>query len=84
MPVSTGRQSAAEDDKWRNGAFTKALVEGLSGKADYSKNSVISINELDLYISERVKELTKGRQTPTTTKPTTIQDFPIAVTLIKK
>ncbi len=75
MPVSTGRQSAAEDDKWRNGAFTKALVEGLSGKADYSKNSVISINELDLYISERVKELTKGSQTPTTTKPTTIQDF---------
>lgn len=36
---------------------------------------------LDLYLSERVKELTKGEQTPTTTKPQTIQDFPIAVKL---
>jgi hypothetical protein len=34
---------------------------------------------LDLYLSERVKELTKGQQTPTTTKPLTIQDFPVAI-----
>lgn len=34
---------------------------------------------LDLYISERVKALTAGRQTPTTAKPATIPDFPIAV-----
>jgi hypothetical protein len=34
---------------------------------------------LDLYISERVKELTNGAQTPSTTKPQTIADFPIAV-----
>jgi hypothetical protein len=27
-----------------------------------------------------VKELTKGQQTPTTTKPHTIPDFPIALT----
>ena len=80
---STGRQSSIENDKWQNGAFTKALVEGLAGKADYSKNEVISINELDLYISERVKVLTNGHQTPTTTKPVTIQGFPIAVTLEK-
>jgi hypothetical protein len=35
---------------------------------------------LDLYISERVKELTDGRQTPTTAKPASIPDFPLAVT----
>lgn len=34
---------------------------------------------LDLYISEREKELTGGKQTPTTAKPNTIQDYPIAV-----
>lgn len=34
---------------------------------------------LDLYVSERVKELTRGRQTPTTTKPATVPDFPVAV-----
>jgi WD40 repeat protein len=78
---STGRQYSLEDPKWGNGAFTKALVEGLSGKADYTGEGKISINMLDLYLSERVKKLTNGKQTPTTTKPQTISDFPVAVKL---
>ena len=76
---STGRQYALEDKAWNNGAFTKALVEGLGGGADYKGTGRITINMLDLYLSERVKELTKGQQTPTTTKPRTIPDFPIAL-----
>jgi len=76
---STGKQYSIEDPAWENGAFTKALIEGLIGKADYTGKGKITINMLDLYVSERVKELTKGRQTPTTTKPHTIPDFPIAV-----
>lgn len=76
---STGRQYSLEDASWDNGAFTKALVEGVNGRADYSGKGRITINMLDLYLSERVKELTGGKQTPTTTKPQTIQDFPIAV-----
>ena len=76
---SSGRQYSLENDKWNNGAFTKALVEGLGGKADYTGKGKISINMLDLYISERVKELTNGQQTPTTSKPDTIRDFPLAV-----
>ena len=61
--------------------FTKALVEGFTGRADYRGTGRITVNMLDLYLSERVKELTGGRQTPTTAKPNTIQDFPIAVKL---
>jgi uncharacterized caspase-like protein len=76
---STGNQYALEDKAWGNGAFTKALVEGIDGKADYGGKGRITINMLDLYLSERVKELTKGKQTPTTTKPQTIQDFPVAM-----
>ncbi|MCX5809709.1 MAG: caspase family protein [Proteobacteria bacterium] len=76
---STGRQFSLERPEWNNGAFTKALIEGLNGKADYTKKGKVSINMLDLYLSERVKELTDGQQTPTTTKPQTIQDFPVAV-----
>ena len=76
---STGKQYSLEDASWGNGAFTKALVEGLSGKADYTGKGKITINMLDLYISEKVKELTGGKQTPTTTKPQTIADFPVAV-----
>ncbi|MBD3167333.1 hypothetical protein GF324_12100 [bacterium] len=76
---STGRQYSLEDSRWANGAFTEALVEGLSGQADYIGKHQISVNMLDLYLAERVKELTEGRQTPTTTKPQTIPDFPIAI-----
>ncbi len=76
---STGRQYSLEDKRWQNGAFTKAIVEGVSGLADYHGHGKISVNMLDLYVSERVKELTGGRQTPTTTKPKTVPDFPIAV-----
>ena len=76
---STGRQYSLEDKAWGNGAFTKALVEGIGGRADYHGKGKITINMLDLYLSERVKELTGGKQTPTTTKPQTIPDFPIAV-----
>lgn len=76
---SSGRQFSVEDASWGNGAFTKALLEGIGGKADFLGKGSITINMLDLYLSERVKELTGGRQTPTTAKPTTIPDFPIAV-----
>jgi hypothetical protein len=78
--ASTGRQGSQESPEWGNGAFTKALVEGLSGKADFQKTGRITINMLDLYVSERVKVLTKGSQAPTTVKPSAVPDFPIAVT----
>ena len=76
---STGKQSSFEDLNWGNGAFTKAVVEGINGKADYMGKGRITINMLDLYVSERVKELTKGKQTPATAKPQTIPDFPLAL-----
>jgi hypothetical protein len=62
-----------------NGAFTKALVEGLSGKADVSGDREISVSELDVYLARRVKDITKGRQIPVSAKPL-MEDFPIVVT----
>jgi len=76
---STGKQYSFEDSAWGNGAFTKAVVEGINGRADYTGKGNITINMLDLYISERVKELTKGKQTPATAKPQTIPDFPLVL-----
>ena len=77
--ASTGNQYSLENPAWSNGAFTKALVEGLQGQADYRRSGRITVNMLDLYLSERVKELTGGRQTPTTTKPPSTPDFPVAL-----
>lgn len=76
---STGRQYSLENPDWGNGAFTKALLEGLAGKADMNKSGRITHKMLDFYISERVKELTGGRQSPVTIVPGGVPDFPIAV-----
>jgi WD40 repeat protein len=77
--AATGRQNSLEDAKWGNGAFTKALVEGLTGRADAKNQGKITVSMLDFYVAERVKELTGGRQTPATVKPETVPDFPIAI-----
>ena len=76
---STGRQLSYENTAWANGAFTKAVVEGLDGAADYQKSGRITHKMLDLYISERVKALTKGLQSPVTQAPGGVPDFPVAV-----
>ncbi|MEL6140861.1 MAG: caspase family protein, partial [Bacteroidota bacterium] len=76
---STGRQSSLEDVRWGHGAFTKALIEGLEGKAQFDNDGKISCKSLDLYITERVKQLTGGEQTPTTNFPPNVPDFPISI-----
>lgn len=76
---STGRQYSLEDTAWGNGAFTKAVVEGLGGKADFNKSGRITHKMLDFYVAERVKSLTGGKQTPVNTSPTGVPDFPIVV-----
>jgi hypothetical protein len=68
--ASTGNQYSLENPDWGNGAFSKAVIEGLNGKADERRTGRITVTMLDLYVAERVKELTRGQQTPTTTKPT--------------
>ena len=79
LTSSIGTQPSQESAEWGNGAFTKALLEGLAGRADYRKTGRVTLNMLDLYLSERVRELTQGTQTPATAKPSTIADFPLVL-----
>lgn len=76
-------QKSFESPDWGNGAFTKVLIEGLSGKADLMKTGKVTVKSLELYITEEVKKLTKGDQTPVVQAPEKtdkgIVDFPIAV-----
>ena len=76
---STGRQYSMESKEWNNGAFTKALVEGLLGQAAVGQTGRITHKMLDFYVAERVKALTKGQQTPVNTSPQGVPDFPIAL-----
>ncbi|MEO8383172.1 MAG: hypothetical protein ABI779_26180 [Acidobacteriota bacterium] len=79
LTASTGGQVALERTEWGNGAFTLALMEGLGGKADFMKKGRIMIGALGYFVSERVKELTGGQQTPASATPKTIADFPVAM-----
>ena len=79
MAASSRRQAAKESPAWGNGAFTKALLEGLGGAAAYLPGRPITVNMLDLYVSERVKQLTLGTQRAVTTKPASLGDYPIAL-----
>jgi uncharacterized caspase-like protein len=77
--ASTGGQFSLEDPAWGNGAFTKAVVEGLNGKADLDHSGRVTHKELDYYVAERVKQLTGGKQSPVSITPNGLPDFPIAV-----
>ncbi len=78
MCSSTGREFSLENNEHRQGTFTLAIVEGLSGKADFNKDGVVYLNELDTYVTDRVKELTRGQQHPVTAKPGSVRSFPLA------
>lgn len=79
MSASTGSEVSIEDPSWGHGAFTKALLDGLDGLADYDRNGVITLKELDLHITRSVKKLTNGSQRPTTQIPENMPDFPLFV-----
>ncbi|MEM6800772.1 MAG: caspase family protein [Bacteroidota bacterium] len=64
MTSSSGEEFSYENPRWGHGAFTKALLEGFGGHADFNEDETVSLGELNLYVMERVKELTSGRQHP--------------------
>ena len=42
-------------------------------------NGEITLSGLDAYVAERVKQLTDGKQHPVMAKPTTVNNYPIAM-----
>ena len=89
--ASTGKEESQEADEWGHGAFTLAMIEALTGKhvfdgqkqtplpADFNNDGVILIDEMGVYVMNRVKELTKGAQHPTLQKGD-VPSFPMALT----
>jgi uncharacterized caspase-like protein len=61
---STAKNPSFERADWQNGAFTKALIEGLSGKADPFDTGFVSTLQLAEYVRVRVEQLTTKTQTP--------------------
>ncbi|MFO0580009.1 MAG: caspase family protein [Polyangia bacterium] len=82
--ASARRQLSRESARWGNGAFTRAVVEGLRGRADYKQAGTITVSMLETYVHDRVRELTNNEQTPTTAKPSTVPDFPVAQVAVQQ
>lgn len=77
---STGRQLSLESREWGNGAFTRALVAGLNGGADFMGRGRVTFQGLGYYVSAEVEKLTGGRQTPVVIAPPPgLPDFTLAL-----
>jgi WD40 repeat protein len=79
--ASTGTEFAHEDAKWdSHGAFAEALIEAIgNGKASIDSTRRITTDMLDLYVVDRVRDLTGGDQHPVMNRPVLIPDFPLAL-----
>ena len=65
LTSSTTDKLSREDETWRHGAFTKVLLDALSGTADEvdtDRNGVISMAELTAYMGRHLSQLTGGDQ----------------------
>jgi WD40 repeat protein len=80
LTASSGDQLSYEDARWGDGAFTKALLEGVTeGKADPAQTGEITVFYLSGYVTKRVKDLTDQRQIPRLLMPSGGgEDFAIA------
>jgi hypothetical protein len=76
MCASTGKQFSLESEQHQQGMFTLALVEGLQGKAKQVEGQVY-LHHLDAYVTDRVRELSRGEQSPVTIRPASIRSFPL-------
>jgi len=63
--ASRGNELAAEKPAWGHGAFVRALLDGLEGKADLIPDGQINVSELQTYVLDQVARLTGDRQHPT-------------------
>lgn len=67
IAASSGTEYALEGEKWNNGVFTYALINGWNYAARKESNyNQIHYRDLKQYLQKRVTELTFGQQTPNT------------------
>ncbi len=69
------REANEENGK---GFFTQALVEGLSGKADYDGDGLVELDDLKSYVTKRVRALSGDTQEPTLSIPSTVRSFALS------
>jgi uncharacterized caspase-like protein len=64
LTSSSADEPSREDEVWKNGAFTKVLMEAFGKDADENHDGLISMSELTAYLSAHLPMLTDGHQHP--------------------
>jgi WD40 repeat protein/uncharacterized caspase-like protein len=78
---SRGDQSSLESDTYKHGIFTYAILQGLKGEADLTKEEAITTTALELYIKKKIPELARSanrQQEPYISRPDGYVDFVVA------
>ncbi|MBI3135682.1 MAG: caspase family protein [Bacteroidetes bacterium] len=71
-----GAEYAMESDQWKNGLFTYAFLSGLTNMAaDLNKDGSISVTEIRSFVNVSVKELSKGKQIPSSREENISLDY---------
>jgi len=88
VTASAGHERAQERSEWGHGAFTKSLLEALSGAADaprgkFAPDGVITLDELTAYVTKNVADLTDGRQNPTASPSDILPYISLPLTRVK-
>jgi len=63
LTSSSESEVSVEREEWRHGAFTKALLDALTG-ADDDSDGLIDSSDLSKFVDHRVRYLTSDAQTP--------------------
>jgi uncharacterized caspase-like protein len=78
ISAAAGDAQALEADRWNNGVFTWAVLQGLKNrKADLDNDNKISVAELRTFVYKMVTVETNGNQKPTTRQENLDYDWQI-------
>jgi len=78
--AATAREPAIQLAEQHHGAFTVALLDALGGAADLLHRGAVGTAELNVFITDRVRSLTGGKQHPIMERADDLPDFPLVVT----
>jgi hypothetical protein len=78
IAASGGLKEALESNEFGSGTFTRALLDGLGGKADANGDGEVSVSELRDYVARHVPILSHGRQKPSVRAENLDSNFTLA------
>ncbi len=78
LAASQSLDVALEPKELGGGTFTRALLDGLSGKADANGDREVNVSELRDYLAKQVPKLSRGQQKPSVRAENIDLDFTLA------